>query len=113
MDEIERLKKRVQEEEQTFEKEASELQHKVDNSRYIKQYRQERQAHMVAKQREAIWEFKFRKDQLEKDKQAVIDDLKAIGEGKPTNDAARWLNLTESAQPVEIPPLEADQFAEQ
>ena len=48
LDEIEHLKVKVVADEKKFEKDATELQRKVNNAQFIKQYRQEKQAFMVA-----------------------------------------------------------------
>lgn len=53
---------------------------------------------MVADQREQIWRFKFLKDQLDREKQSIADDLKRIKNAAPEdvkelrkNEVSRWV----------------------
>ena len=48
LDEVDHLKVKVAQDEQQFERDAAELQSKVNNARFIKQYRVEKRAFMVA-----------------------------------------------------------------
>ena len=52
---------------------------------------------MVADQRERIWRFKFLKDELDREKQGITDDLKRIKNAAPEdvkelrrNEVGRW-----------------------
>lgn len=95
MDEIKNLEEKYYENEKVLQEQRKRLQNKVDNSDYLTKGMRDREIELAKQRGEELAKLKYTKEQLEVDRERIMNDLDAIKNGDINairkNEASRWV----------------------